>query len=80
MISENFSEIQVSFTNLFQNENILSNDNIIALITVSGTLFAFFSIVILNIGDFSRYIKDKSENLKGNFYLILKGRHCTQKR
>ena len=40
MISENFSEIQVSFTNLFQNENILSNDNIIALITVAGTFFA----------------------------------------
>ena len=71
MISENFSEIQVSFTNLFQNENILSNDNIIALITVAGTFFAFFSILLVNFGDFSRYVKNENELKKGNLSLFL---------
>ncbi len=71
MISENFSEIQVSFTNLFQNENILSNDNIIALITVAGTFFAFFSILLVNFGDFSRYVKNENELKIGNLSLFL---------
>ena len=70
MISENFSEIQVSFTNLFQNENILSNDNIIALITVAGTFFAFFSILLVNFGDFSRYVKNEKDLGFGNFSLL----------
>ena len=34
-------------------------------------MFAFFSIVILNIGDFSRYVKNNSDNVKGNFSLII---------
>ena len=41
------------------------------MISITGTLFAFFSIVILNIGDFSRYIKNDPENFKGNLSLII---------
>ena len=41
------------------------------LITVAGTTFAYFSIVILSFGDFSRYVKSESELKKGNFSLIL---------
>jgi len=40
-------------------------------ITVAGTIFAYFSILIVNYGDFSRYVKDKNELNKGNLSLIL---------
>ena len=34
-------------------------------------MFAYFSILILNFGDFSRYVKNNSELKKGNLSLIL---------
>ena len=34
-------------------------------------MFAYFSVVILSFGDFSRYVKDESQLKKGNFSLIL---------
>ena len=71
LAGENSSEIVSAFKLSVSTENFISRENFLTLISLTGTLFAFFSIVILNIGDFSRYIKDKSENLKGNFYLIL---------
>ena len=52
-------------------ENLISKENLLTSISLTGTLFAFFSIVILNIGDFSRYVKNSSENLRGNFSLII---------
>ena len=45
--------------------------NIVPLLTVAGTIFAYFSITILNYGDFSRYVKDENELKKGNLSLIL---------
>ena len=29
--------------------------------TVAGTIFAYFSIVILSFGDFSRYVRNEKE-------------------
>ena len=71
MISENFSEIQDASINLFRTEHVFSNDDIFALVTVAGTFFAFFSILLVNYGDFSRYVKDEKELKKGNFSLFL---------
>ena len=34
-------------------------------------MFAYFSVVILSFGDFSRYVRDESQLKKGNFILIL---------
>ena len=51
--------------------NFANKDNLLPLITVAGTTFAYFSIVILSFGDFSRYVKNESELKKGNFSLIL---------
>ena len=51
--------------------NFANKDNLLPLITVAGTTFAYFSIIILSFGDFSRYIKNESELKKGNFSLIL---------
>ena len=41
------------------------------IITVAGTTFAYFAIVILSFGDYSRYVKNESELKKGNLSLIL---------
>ena len=38
--------------------------------TVTGTIFAYFAIIILNFGDFSRYVKDENQLKKGNLSLI----------
>ncbi len=68
---ENSKEIISAFKLGAKTENIISRENLIVLASITGTLFAYFSIVILNIGDFSRYIKSSSENSKGNFSLII---------
>ena len=41
------------------------------MIGITGTLFAYFSILILNFGDFSRYVKNSQELLKGNLSLLI---------
>ena len=51
-------------------ENAIAKSNIVPLITVIGTMFAYFSIVIVNFGDFSRYVKNEEELNKGNLSLI----------
>ena len=51
-------------------ENFIDTKNLAPLLTVTGTIFAFFSIIILSFGDFSRYVKNESELKKGNFSLI----------
>ncbi|MDB4081824.1 cytosine permease [Candidatus Pelagibacter sp.] len=61
----------VAFSDIFSIKNLLDKNNIVPLITVVGTIFAYFSIVILNFGDFSRYVKNENELKNGNLSLIL---------
>ena len=60
-----------AFLNILNLENFFDKSNLGPLITVIGTTFAYFSIVILSFGDFSRYVKSSSELKKGNLSLIL---------
>ncbi len=60
-----------SFINILDFQNIFNANNVGPIITVAGTTFTFFSIVILSFGDFSRYIKNEQELRKGNLSLIL---------
>jgi len=71
LISENYIEVKDSFVDLLKNNNIYNKENLIALISVAGTFFAYFSIVIVNFGDFSRYSKNENEVNKGNLSLLL---------
>jgi len=71
LISENYNEIISSFNDLFRNNVIYDKESLIALLSVAGTFFAYFSIVIVNFGDFSRYAKNESEVNKGNLSLLL---------
>ncbi len=60
-----------AFMNILDLGNFLDKENFGPLITVAGTIFAYFSIVILSFGDFSRYVKSQSELNKGNLSLLL---------
>ena len=60
-----------AFINSLDYSNFVDKNNIAPLITVAGTIFAYFSIIILSFGDFSRYVKSESELKKGNLSLIL---------
>ena len=71
IISENFKEVSSSVKLTFSIDNALAKKNIIPLLTVIGTMFTYFSIIIVNFGDFSRYVKNNKELNKGNLSLLL---------
>ena len=64
LTAEAFIDI-LNFNNLFYIEHLTP------LISIAGTIFAYFSIIILTFGDFSRYLKNKDQLIKGNLSLIL---------
>ena len=63
--------VSAAFADIFAFNNFFDKNNIAPLITVAGTIFAYFSVVIVNYGDFSRYVKNENELKKGNLSLIL---------
>jgi len=60
-----------AFLDIINYENFLDKNNLAPLITVTGTIFAYFSIVILSFGDFTRYVKSETELKKGNLSLLI---------
>ena len=68
------SDVKVTskaFIGILNYKNFLDISNIVPLLTVAGTIFAYFSIIIISFGDFSRYVKDEDNLKKGNLSLIL---------
>ena len=59
------------FVNILDFSNFVELSNLMPVITVAGTMFAYFSIVILSFGDFSRYVKNETELKKGNLSLLI---------
>jgi len=70
VVGENYSNLFKSLALSANIENIISKKNISPLLFVIGTMFTYFSILIVNYGDFSRYAKSKQEMNFGNFSLI----------
>ena len=60
-----------AFLSMLEIGNFSDLGNVLPIISVAGTIFAYFSIVILTYGDFSRYVKNYKELTKGNLSLIL---------
>ena len=60
-----------AFTEILNFDNFLNYSNIVPLITVAGTIFAYFSIVIISFGDFSRYAKNEHQLKMGNLSLLI---------
>ena len=70
-----YSKIEVdllnSFHSIFKFDEALNIQNAIPLITVFGTMFAYFSIIIVNFGDYSKHLKNETELEIGNYSLLL---------
>jgi NCS1 family nucleobase:cation symporter-1 len=60
-----------AFLDILNFENFLDTNNLAPLLTVAGTIFTYFSIIIISFGDFSRYVKDEKNLKKGNLSLTL---------
>ena len=60
-----------AFSNIINLDNFLDINNLAPLLTVAGAIFAYFSILIISFGDFSRYVKNDKDLRKGNLSLIL---------
>ena len=71
VISENLDDLINSLRLSTNIENSLAKKNILPLISITGTMFAFFAIIILNFGDFSRYAKNIKQMKTGNLMLII---------
>ena len=71
VISENYRELIDSLKLSTNLKDIVSKENISPLFYVTGTMFAYFSILIVSYGDFSRYAKNKKEMQLGNFTLVI---------
>ena len=68
------SDVKVTtaaLTDVLNFRNFLDINNLAPVLTVTGTIFAYFSIIILSFGDYSRYVKDEKNLKKGNLGLIL---------
>ena len=70
IVVENFEELKNSLFLSLNYEGFFSKKNIYPLISVAGTLFAYFSIVLVNFGDYSRYVKNEKDLSLGNFSLL----------
>ena len=66
LAGENSKEIINAFKLSIRTENFASKENLVALASITGTLFAYFSIVILNIGD-----KCNARSILGKEFLVL---------
>ena len=60
-----------AFSSIFNLNSFVDINNFAPLLTVAGTVFAYFSILIISFGDYSRYVKNEQELKKGNLSLIL---------
>ena len=71
VVGENIKPVINSAMIVLNFDNFISKSNLLPLITVTGTLFAYFSILIVNFGDFSRYVKSEKQLHFGNISLVL---------
>ena len=60
-----------AFISILDFKNFFNLNNIAPILTVAGTIFAYFSIIIISFGDFSRHVKSEDDLKKGNLSLIL---------
>jgi nucleobase:cation symporter-1, NCS1 family len=71
VILYDYEYVTQAFLDMFILTDVFTKANITPMLTVAGTIFAYFSIVIVNYGDFARYVKNENELKKGNLSLIL---------
>ncbi len=60
-----------AFKEILNFKNFLTYSNLVPIMSVAGTVFAYFSIIIISLGDFTRYIKNEKQLINGNLTLLL---------
>ena len=70
ILSEHYNELVSSLKLSTNINNVISKNNIYPFISITGTMFGYFSILLVNYGDFARYAKNNHEMKKGNFSLL----------
>ena len=63
-----------AFLNILDLGNFINKNNLGPIITVAGTTFAYFSIIIISFGDFSRYVKDENFSEKTELQNFIKNK------
>ena len=71
LISENSTQIFQSLKSNTTSTDLISKSNVMPFFILTGTIFSYFSIVLLNYGDFSRYVKTSRDLKIGNLFLFL---------
>ena len=71
ILSEHSQRLFPTINELITDNDIFQKQNISPFVSVTGTMFAFFSILLLNFGDYSSYAKNENELNKGNLSLII---------
>ena len=71
IINYEYEYVTKSFLEIFVFKDIFMRENIIPILTIAATIFSYFSIVIVNYGDFTRYVKNENQLKVGNLSLIL---------
>ena len=66
-----YDDVTKAYLDIFNYNNIFISSNITPLLTVAATIFAYFSIIIVSFGDFSRYVSSEKDLKKGNLSLLL---------
>jgi len=71
IVTENFDSVVSSLKLSLVFDNFVSKSNFFPIISVAGTIFAYFSILIVSFGDYSRYLSNEKELNKGNLSIII---------
>ena len=71
VILYDYEYVTKGFSDLFVYDNLFNSANLSPIIAIAGTIFSYFSIILLNYGDFTRYVKNESELKKGNLSLFI---------
>ncbi len=71
LVADNSTQIFQSLKSNTTNTNLISKSNIVPFFILTGTIFSYFSIILLNFGDFSRYVKTSRDLKIGNLFLFL---------
>ena len=65
------SNLLVEAGRIFSGMGSYEGGAILAFIAVFGTMVAYFSAVVINFGDFARFVKDEKQMRKGNFWGLI---------
>jgi nucleobase:cation symporter-1, NCS1 family len=60
-----------AFLEIINFKDFLNYSNLLPIITVAGTIFAYFSIIIISFGDFSRFVENEKQLKLGNLSLLI---------